>query len=355
MNPKNPPLIPLARIESMLSLEPALVLVGLAVSAWLIYKLFLRALSAERHRNLKRHFLNMLAHLIVFGGLFGAYSIALRSAELGHPSNDVLASYLGLAAMVSGSIVFVKVSRIFMFEYLFLGHMREGVPLLIVNLFALLLSVGIAGWFATEIFGIRLGPVLATSAVFSLILGLALQDTLGNLFAGVALQLDKPYEIGDWIEVSQGSQTWIGQVEEISWRATTLIGLFDELLVLPNRLMGTSEISNFSARGVPIWRSQAFRIPYAADLNTTKEIIARAVAKVDGVRTTPAPVVWIRETTESWLVFRCSYTIDDYANQFKIGSNVITAVVDVLKESGFPGAANRVQLVSEDGAAKFLS
>ena len=50
-----------------------------------------------------------------------------------------------------------------MFEYLFLGHMREGVPLLIVNLVALLLSVGIAGWFATEIFGIRLGPVLATS------------------------------------------------------------------------------------------------------------------------------------------------------------------------------------------------
>jgi small-conductance mechanosensitive channel len=229
--------------------------------------------------------------------------------------------------------------------------MREGVPLLIVNLFALLLSVGIAGWFATEIFGIRLGPVLATSAVFSLILGLALQDTLGNLFAGVALQLDKPYEIGDWIEVTQGAQQpWVGQVEEISWRATTMIGLFDELLVLPNRLMGTSEISNFSARGTPIWRSQAFRIPYAADLNTTKEIIARAVSKIDGVRTSPAPIVWIRETTESWLVFRCSYTIDDYSLQFKVGSNVITAVVDALKESGFAAAANRVQLVADNGA-----
>lgn len=354
MNPKaNPPLIPLARIESLLSLEPALVLAGLALSAWLIYKIFLRAASAERHRNLKRHFLNMLAHLVVFGALFTTYSIALRAEDFGQTPNDVLASYLGLAAMVSGSIVFVKVSRIFMFEYLFLGHMREGVPLLIVNLFALLLSVGIAGWFATEIFGVRLGPVLATSAVFSLILGLALQDTLGNLFAGVALQLDKPYEIGDWIEVSQGSQTWVGQVEEISWRATTMIGLFDELLVLPNRLMGTAEISNFSARGTPIWRSQAFRIPYAADLGTTKEIIARAVAKVDGVRTSPAPIIWIRETTESWLVFRCSYTIDDYSDQFRVGSNVITAVVEALKEAGLATAANRIELVADHGVAKF--
>lgn len=354
MNSKvNSPLIPLSRIESLLSLEPALVLVGLALSAWLIYKFLLRAASAERHRNLKRHFLNMLAHLVVFGVLFAAYSAAMNSAEFGHPTNDVLASYLGLAAMVSGSIVFVKVSRIFMFEYLFLGHMREGVPLLIVNLFALLLSVGIAGWFATEIFGVRLGPVLATSAVFSLILGLALQDTLGNLFAGVALQLDKPYEIGDWIEVSQGAQTWVGQVEEISWRATTMIGLFDELLVLPNRLMGTAEISNFSARGTPIWRSQAFRVPYAADLGTTKEIIGRAVGKVDGVRTSPAPIIWIRETTESWLVFRCSYTIDDYSDQFRVGSNVITAVVEAMKDAGLATAANRIQLVAEDGEAKF--
>ncbi len=352
VNPKNPPLIPLARIESLLSLEPVLVLAGLALSAWVIYKIFLRAASAERHRNLKRHFLNMAAHLTVFVVLYLGYTLALRSADSGQTSSGVIASYVGLAALVSGSIVFVKVSRIFMFEYLFLGHMREGVPLLIVNLFALLLSVGIAGWFATEIFGIRLGPVLATSAVFSLILGLALQDTLGNLFAGVALQLDKPYEIGDWVEVSQGTQTWVGQVEEISWRATTMIGLFDELIVLPNRLMGTSEISNFSARGTPIWRSQAFRIPYAADLNTTKEIIGRAVAKIEGVRTTPAPIVWIRETTESWLVFRCSYTIDDYAHQFKVGSNVITAVVEALKESGFAAAANRVQLVADHGAPK---
>ncbi|MBS1963764.1 MAG: mechanosensitive ion channel family protein [Bdellovibrionales bacterium] len=349
MNPKNPPLIPLARIESLLSPEPVFVLAGLALVAWLIYKIFLRAASAERHRNLKRHFLNMLAHLTVFGVLYLGYSVSLRAADLGNGPSDVLTSYLGLATLVSGAIVFVKISRIILFEYLFLGHMREGVPLLIVNLFALLLSVGIAGWFATEIFGIKLGPVLATSAVFSLILGLALQDTLGNLFAGVALQLDKPYEIGDWIEVSQGGQTWVGQVEEISWRATTLIGLFDEFLILPNRLMSGSEISNFTARGAPIWRSQAFRIPYAADLNTTKEIIARAVAQVDGVRTNPSPIVWIRETTESWLVFRCSYTIDDYSHQFRVGSNVITAVVEALKQSGFAAAANRIQLVAEPG------
>lgn len=236
-----------------------------------------------------------------------------------------------------------------MFEYLFLGHMKEGVPVLIVNLFSLLLSIAITGWFATEIFGVRLAPVLATSAVFSVILGLALQETLGNLFAGVALQVDKPYVIGDWIEIVQGTQTYVGQVEEVTWRATTLIGLFDELLILPNRIMAGAEISNFSARNAPIWRSQAFRVPYTADLNEVKEIITQAVSNVEGVRKLPAPFIWIRETTESWIVFRCSYTIDEYPQQYRVGSDVITAVVEALKTNGYASAAQRVQIVADSG------
>lgn len=330
----------------MIQLEPALVLLGLSVLAWLIYRVFMRKVSRSRHTNLRGLFLNVLAHLAIFGVFFTAYTFAQRGLDLGDP-NQRLASYFGLASLISGAIVFVKVARIFMFEYLFIGHMKEGVPVLIVNLFSLLLSIAIAAWFATEIFGIRLAPVLATSAVFSLILGLALQDTLGNLFAGVALQLDKPYAIGDWIEITQSGQTYVGQVEEITWRATTLIGLYDELLVLPNRLMGTAEISNFSARNVPIWRTQTFRIPHTVDIPTIRQIMAEAMTTVSGVRTTPSPVVFIRESTESWLVFRCSYTVDDYAAQYRVGSDVVTAVVSALKKNGYGSAAQRVQIVSD--------
>lgn len=322
----------------MIQLEPALVLLGLSIAAWLVYKIFLRAVSVERHRSLRSHFLNLIAHWAIFGGLYAGYALS---------HSERVTGYLGLATMVSGSIVLVKVCRILLNEYLFLGHMKEGVPLLIVNLFSLLLSVAIAGWFATEIFGIKLAPVIATSAVFSLILGLALQDTLGNLFAGVALQLDKPYEIGDWIEVMQGSSTWVGQVEEITWRATTLIGLFDELLILSNRTMASSEISNYSARNAPIWRAQNFRIPYHADLEKIKSVIFEAVKKVEGVRASPQPVVWIRETTESWLVFRCSYTIDEYPRQFRIGSDVIIHGVEALKKAGFGATAQRVEIVPD--------
>jgi len=330
----------------MIQLEPALMLVGLSILSWLIYRVFMTKVSRSRHTNLRGLFLNVLAHLAIFSVFFTAYTFAQRGLDLGDP-NQRLASYFGLASLISGAIVFVKVSRIFMFEYLFIGHMKEGVPVLIVNLFSLLLSIAIAGWFATEIFGIRLAPVLATSAVFSLILGLALQDTLGNLFAGVALQLDKPYAIGDWIEITQSGQTYVGQVEEITWRATTLIGLYDELLVLPNRLMGTAEISNFSSRNVPIWRTQTFKIPHSADISAVKQILGEALAGVTGVRTTPSPIVLVRESTDSLPVFRFSYTCDDFSTQYRVGSDVVTAVVSALKKNGYGSAAQRVQIVAD--------
>ena len=119
-----------------------------------------------------------------------------------------------------------------------------------------------ATWIGAEIFNIRLTPILATSAIFSLVLGLALQDTLGNLFAGVALQFDKPYEIGDWIEIQSSGQKWIGQVYEISWRATVLIASTEESITVPNRIVAQAQIANYSTKYRPITRSQLFRLPF---------------------------------------------------------------------------------------------
>jgi len=350
MNPRlNQPWIPADRIEGIVQLEPALVIVGLSFIAWLIYRLFLREASADRHRNLKTLFVNLVAHLGVFGGLYAVYAIAHKGVAPGETA-DRVASYFGLATLISGSIVFVKASRILLFEYLFLGHMKAGVPVLIVNLFTLVLSMAIVGWYATDIFGFKLTPLLATSAIFSLVLGLALQDTLGNLFAGVALQLDKPYEIGDWIEITQGGQKRVGQVQEITWRATVLVGLFDELIIVPNRSMSAAEIANFSATQLPIWRSQTIRIPYSADIARVKKTLLEGLKRAEGVRKSPEPVVTISEASESWLLFRCSYCIDDYGAQWRVGTNALASIVETLQTSGLGVAANRIQIVKEGTA-----
>lgn len=238
------------QVTAALQLEPVLILLSMAVGAWFIYKILLKNVNAERHRNLRGHFQNLLGHIAITASLYGIYEGLLWYRELiGAPAGfDRLIVYVGTVTVLWGCVVFIKISRIMAFEYLFLGSMKAGVPLLLVNMFTLILSAIVFGWVLAKIFDVNLTPLLATSAIFSIVLGLALQDTLGNLFAGIAMQFDKPFELGDWIEVKGGGDRIVGQVHEISWRATVLLAITDELITIPNRNLAQWQILNFADR-----------------------------------------------------------------------------------------------------------
>ena len=340
----NQPWIPIAKIQEIVQLEPVLVMVGLSLVAWLVYKVFLRGVSQERHRNLTGLFRNLLLHLAATLTFFILY-VSLNPYAAESPALERLNSYIGLSSLLWGTLVFVKIARILLFEYLFILHMKVGVPLLLVNIFTLILSLVLYGWVATEVFSVKLTPLLATSAIFSLVLGLALQDTLGNLFAGIALQFDKPYEIGDWVEIQNGGQKWVGLVNEISWRATVLIGFGDETITVSNRVMAQSEISNFSAKFRPFVRTQVFRIPYTAPIARAKEIISLAALATPGVRKDPIPFVNVTELNENWIALKLIYSIDSYGSQYVIGDRILTSSLDGLEKAGYKLASSRIEIV----------
>ncbi|MGK5089479.1 mechanosensitive ion channel family protein, partial [Bdellovibrionota bacterium FG-2] len=209
------------RIAELVQIERIVVILALALVSWAFYRIFLKRVTSQRHTLLQKDFANLGFHcaltIVLTAGTFGLFHLGLENIALLR-----IGTYLGVFAIFSGALVFVKTCRIFAFEYLFLSHMREGVPVLLINLLTLFLFLVIAGWAANSIFNVRLAPLLATSAIFSLVLGLALQDTLGNPYADVALQLDKPYEIVDWIDVTTSAHKSSGRVQEISWRCTVL-------------------------------------------------------------------------------------------------------------------------------------
>ena len=84
--------------------------------------------------------------------------------------------------------------------------------------------------------------LLATSAVGAVVVGFALQDTLGNFFAGLAIQIEKPFRVGHWIRVG-GRE---GQVQEVTWRATKLRTKDGQFLIVPNSVISKDAILNYS-------------------------------------------------------------------------------------------------------------
>lgn len=93
------------------------------------------------------------------------------------------------------------------------------------------------------VFGLPIATLVTTSGVVALILGLALQNTLGDVFSGIALTLGKAYAIGDWVQLSDGTA---GRVTETNWRSTNLLTGLNNIVVLPNSLLAKQSLTSLS-------------------------------------------------------------------------------------------------------------
>ena len=330
------------RLLELLGFEPLVLVTVLGVISYFIYKFFLRSLSQQRHQNLKKLFRGMVKIYLCFAVMWVLqYLVQTQTLPL-----DAFFSYFGISAIILGAFVFVRIVKILVFEYLFYNSMTAGVPVLLVNLVTLVISIFIAAWLSTSVFGVRWAPLLATSAFVSVVMGLALQDTLGNLFAGVALQFDKPYEIGDWIEVNsmEGMQTFVGEVHEITWRATTLYGLLDEVITIPNRVVGQSQVMNYSARKKPIYRGLTVFLDANADETLVKKIFFQVLKETKGVLQSVEHFVMLRDLNEKGVHYRLVYPIIHFNQQFIIMDEILMRSQTELKKAGVAISRLRVDV-----------
>src|SRR5262245_53640519 len=98
---------------------------------------------------------------------------------------------------------------------------------------------------ALRVIGFDPGSILTTGAVVTAVIGLALQETLGNLVAGLAIQLQRPFDVGDWVQFEPDPKK-IGRVVEINWRATKVITVEDVEVIVPNGMLARTPIVNFT-------------------------------------------------------------------------------------------------------------
>lgn len=337
--------IPLDKIEHWIQSEYYIVSWLIFIAAFLVYSLSLRKISAKRHENIRHRFRVTVVYLFLaslFSLIYWQGTPYLRDIE----TLQNVSGYLGLITMLLTAVVLVKIGQLILYVYLFFMNMSVGVPRLVVNLFTLLISTLIATWIASNVFGFKIEAVLATSAIFSIVLGLALQDTLGNLFSGVALQIDKPYRIGDWIEIQSATGKWKGQVHEITWRGTFLISPMDELVLIPNKTIGQSQILIFSAATGPFRVSHTVRVAFKSSLKDVKRILTEAVSEVIDQPLAPEPRALLTEISDSWFTVKIFYSLYDYGTRVRVGDRVLETIVQRFAENGIEFAAPSYQILS---------
>lgn len=151
--------------------------------------------------------------------------------------------------------------------------------------------------------------LLTTTAVGAVVIGFALQDTLGNLFAGLAIQIEKPFRVGQWVQFGDRE----GQVQEITWRATKLRTKAGQFLIVPNSVISKEPVLNHSEPTVPTRIDVEIGASYNSPPNDVKRAMQEAMANSPLVMKAPEPQVVIKAFGSSAIDYVAQFWIEDYA------------------------------------------
>jgi len=178
---------------------------------------------------------------------------------------------------------------------------------------------------------VHVAALMITSAALSIFLGLALQQTVSDLFAGIALVIERPFAPGDWVKVGDR----VGLVEEINWRAVRIRLLrFDDYLIVPNSVFAKSDVVNLCSptrvHGHTVEVGAAYRHPP----NQVCAVMARSALDVPGVLRTPAPIAETMRFDQSSIAYRLTYWIDDIPHSLAIESAVRAHVWYAFQRAG---------------------
>lgn len=199
-----------------------------------------------------------------------------------------------------------------------------GSPTLVVNLARL--AVGILGLFIIlQNLGINITPLITALGIGGLAVALALQDTLGNLFAGVQIILSRQVRPRDYVQLSTGEEGW---VTDVKGRNTTIHTFPDgNLLAVPNSVLASSIVKNFSFPKKALWVTVDVGVSYDSDLEhverVTREVANEVLEAVDGGVRGEGPIMLYQAFGASSIDFQLRVMVDEFTSQGPVRHELI--------------------------------
>ena len=182
---------------------------------------------------------------------------------------------------------------------------------------------------------------IATSSVLIAVIGFALRYIISDVFSGIALNFDHPYRIGDWVEPAPGL---VGRVAEITWRTTRLVTRDGAAVVVPNGLVATGRLINYSDPESTFRVNLKMPLDYRIPVDRAKQVLVAGA--VSATRSFPnlRPDVLVQDTGESGVTYVVRFWVPDYAEENACRDAVLSGVLDALRHAGLTAGAPRREI-----------
>jgi small-conductance mechanosensitive channel/CRP-like cAMP-binding protein len=317
-------------------------LVTVAATAFLVSAL-VRIHQALRSRGAPGAGIALELGLLSVPAMAGCVLLSLAGVKLDSKGGEILRSILvlsgGHALLALGDmLLFVRGPRgtgpILLVPKIFRDTLRWGL------LFVIFLVV------LNQIWRVDFRDLSILAGAFSIALSLALGPTLGSLISGITLISERPFEIGDWIDVD-GRQ---GMVEQITWRSTRIVTRDQERIVYPNSTLASTRLVNLSRPTPKVGARCRVGVHYRTPPLAAEDALLRAVRGVPGILESPVPSFRIVEFADSAVVWEVRFFIESPDRIEILKAEVMRRVWYSLQRSGIEIPYPIRNLVTRDRA-----
>ena len=253
--------------------------------------------------------------------LYGILELALHYLDLSNwPQGKQI---MGVAALLALYFGIIRITAFVFLDY-FVGSKKAiAIPVITRDLILFIVYIIVVMIVLRQKLNIDVTSLIATSAILTAIIGLALQETLSNLFSGLALNVEKPYKVGDWVAFDK----YRGQVKSMSWRSTKLLTPENESIFIPNNLISKSHIVNFSDPSTLIISGFIIGLEYRTAPNRVRNTIFECLRNHPDVISDREMEVRLIDFADSSIKYEVRYWIDihdDYESADRIKSEIMT-------------------------------
>lgn len=279
----------------------------------------------RRHRPLVKVVRELRNWVFPMAGLFFLLTKVLNVSEDRLPIQ--LIETLAWIALIVAAISF---ANIVLFTDAKPNSWQANLPKLFRDLIRTVLILIGGALVLSTVFNQDLSGLLATLGVGSIVIGLALQDTLGNLFSGVALLFERPFEVGDWLEVN-GQE---GKVIEVNWRSVHLVTRQLEQLIVPNSALAGAVIRNYNKPAARCMLVIDVGFSYDDPPNKVKRVMKEVALDTKGVLKNPEPIVVTASYDDSSIAYKVKVYIANYDDALAITNDFMTRIWYAARRSG---------------------
>lgn len=224
-----------------------------------------------------------------------------------------------------------KLIDVFFWQAVVQRRLGQAPPRLLVDVLRMIVLIVFAGVIVLVLFGTQfVTGLLLSSGVVGIVLGFALQRMIGDFFGGIALNVEHPFRIGDWIEVNGTA----GKVTEMNWRATHLITLDNVLVVMPNSFITERSLSNYNRPTTGFRTEISVALEYSVQVRDAKRVLLAAIMDAPGVLPEPRPDVIVKEFGNDGVVYRCRFYLATYADHNIVPDIVATHISEHMWQAG---------------------